>query len=286
MAADMSLIFETLTYLVTILMRSFSKYLLVCGGAYLLVWIALPKLLRHRRLHARQPTRARLIAELQQSFIGLVSIALTTALALPVFHAGYLKVYTDVGEHGLLWLPLSLLILIVGGDTYFYWTHRAMHSRLLYRAVHKVHHRSVRPSPLAAYSFSVLESIVHAAYLPLVLLVMPVSHAVLVAMVVFYVGMEAYVHLGYEVLPRGFTRLPGARWLGTSTLHNMHHQYFRWNYGVYFTWWDRAMGTLHPDYDARLEALTSTPLILRGAPLRAAPLDEDPSAARSVSAAR
>lgn len=263
MALDTSLLVETLTYLVTILARSFSKYLVVCGGAYLLVWIVLPKLLRHRRLHAKQPTGERLLAELAQSFTGLVTIALTTALALPLYHAGYLHVYTDVGEHGLVWLPLSLMILIIGGDTYFYWTHRAMHSRLLYHAFHKVHHMSVRPSPLAAYSFSVLESIVHAAYLPLFLLVVPVSHTVLVAMVVFYVSMEAYVHLGYEILPQGFTRIPGARWLGTSTLHNMHHQSFRYNYGVYFTWWDRAMGTLHPDYDARLEQLTSTPLIVR-----------------------
>ncbi|MCA9699370.1 MAG: sterol desaturase family protein [Myxococcales bacterium] len=271
---DITLLLETLAYLATIIARSFSKYLLVCGGAYLLVWVALPKLLRHRRLHAKEPTRKRLRAEIVQSFTGLVSIALTTALALPLYHAGYLHVYTQASDHSLLWLPVSLLILIVSADTYFYWTHRAMHTKALYRAFHKVHHLSVRPSPLAAYSFSVLESIVHAAYLPLMLLIMPVHHGVLVAMVVFYVSMEAYVHLGYEVMPRGFTRIPGARWLGTSTMHNMHHEHFLYNYGVYFTWWDRAMGTLHPDYDARLEALTSSPLILRDPSSAAATIEQ------------
>ena len=78
---DITLLLETLAYLATIIARSFSKYLLVCGGAYLLVWVALPKLLRHRRLHRKEPTRKRLRAEIVQSFTGLVSIALTTALA-------------------------------------------------------------------------------------------------------------------------------------------------------------------------------------------------------------
>jgi sterol desaturase/sphingolipid hydroxylase (fatty acid hydroxylase superfamily) len=27
-----------------------------------------------------------------------------------------------------------------------------------------------------------------------------------------------------------------------------------WNYGLYFTWWDRWMGTEHPDYLARFAA--------------------------------
>ena len=28
----------------------------------------------------------------------------------------------------------------------------------------------------------------------------------------------------------------------------------RWNFGLYFTFWDRLMGTEHPDYHARFAA--------------------------------
>ncbi|GEM_PF-3572047 len=38
----------------------------------------------------------------------------------------------------------------------------------------------------------------------------------------------------------------------------MHHQYFKGNYGLYFTFWDRMMNTLQKDYDGRFENVTST----------------------------
>lgn len=35
--------------------------------------------------------------------------------------------------------------------------------------------------------------------------------------------------------------------------HNLHHQYFKGNYGLYFLFWDRMMGTIRSDYDERFE---------------------------------
>jgi len=37
----------------------------------------------------------------------------------------------------------------------------------------------------------------------------------------------------------------------------MHHQYFRGNYGLYFTIWDRIMGTLNKNYDNTFEEITT-----------------------------
>jgi sterol desaturase/sphingolipid hydroxylase (fatty acid hydroxylase superfamily) len=31
----------------------------------------------------------------------------------------------------------------------------------------------------------------------------------------------------------------------------MHHEHAPRNFGLYFTWWDRLMGTEHPDYRMR-----------------------------------
>ena len=36
--------------------------------------------------------------------------------------------------------------------------------------------------------------------------------------------------------------------------HNQHHQFFDGNYGLYFTFWDRMMGTLRADYDGQYES--------------------------------
>ncbi len=36
----------------------------------------------------------------------------------------------------------------------------------------------------------------------------------------------------------------------------MHHEKPNGNYGIYFNWWDRLMGTNHVDYEDRLAELT------------------------------
>ena len=55
-------------------------------------------------------------------------------------------------------------------------------------------------------------------------------------------------HLGFELFPKGFTQHRLTWWLNTSTHHNLHHQRAGYNFGLYFNYWDKIMGTNHPDY--------------------------------------
>jgi len=43
----------------------------------------------------------------------------------------------------------------------------------------------------------------------------------------------------------------------TTTHHDMHHQKVKGNYGLYFTWWDRIMGTELPGYKAEFRRIVS-----------------------------
>ena len=52
-------------------------------------------------------------------------------------------------------------------------------------------------------------------------------------------------HLGHEIFPTGWAKM---NITNTVTHHHMHHQTFNHNYGLYFPWWDRMMGTEHPLY--------------------------------------
>ena len=46
-------------------------------------------------------------------------------------------------------LLTSLLFAFAWGDFHFYWTHRMLHTKWLYRNVHKVHHESFNPDPFS-----------------------------------------------------------------------------------------------------------------------------------------
>jgi sterol desaturase/sphingolipid hydroxylase (fatty acid hydroxylase superfamily) len=66
-----------------------------------------------------------------------------------------------------------------------------------------------------------------------------------------------YGHLGWELYPKGFNHTWVGRWINTSVAHNQHHKYFTGNYGLYFLFWDRWMGTLRSEYDTSFEEVTS-----------------------------
>jgi sterol desaturase/sphingolipid hydroxylase (fatty acid hydroxylase superfamily) len=64
-------------------------------------------------------------------------------------------------------------------------------------------------------------------------------------------------HLGIELFPRGFTKSRFWRWSTTTTHHGLHHRRVDSNYGLYFTFWDRLMGTTDPHYEAAFEEIAS-----------------------------
>ncbi|HEX3345870.1 MAG TPA: sterol desaturase family protein, partial [Polyangiaceae bacterium] len=167
------------------------------------------------------------------------------------------RVYTSVAEHGWAWFVFTVALLVVGQDTYFYWTHRAMHHRLLFRHVHRAHHRSHNPSPLAAYAFSPAEALVHAAYVPLMLLVVPAHVVAVFLFLSFMILRNVLGHLGIELFPAGFVRSRFGRWSTTATHHGLHHRRVDSNYGLYFTFWDRLMGTTDPGYEAAFDEVVS-----------------------------
>ena len=164
--------------------------------------------------------------------------------------------YPNLNERGWLYLVVSLPVVILVHDAYFYWTHRMMHHRALYRYFHVTHHKSRAPSSWAAYGFDPSEAVVQSLYLPLFTLAMPLHYAVYGIFLLHMLGRNVLGHCGYEILPR---RLKDNRLLWcftTTTHHDLHHSHQKWNYGLYFTWWDRWMGTEYPLYREVFELVT------------------------------
>ena len=60
-------------------------------------------------------------------------------------------------------------------------------------------------------------------------------------------------HLGYEIYPKNWVHLPFFKYKTASTHHNMHHEQFTGNYGLYFTFWDKWMKTEFTDYPKRFD---------------------------------
>jgi Delta7-sterol 5-desaturase len=227
------------------------RYLLVCPPMLLVFFVWRRSRFRHRWIQRAAPRK--LAHELRWSLSTAVVFALVGTLFFLGIRAGFFRVYERIEERGWLYLAVSVVVLIVLQDAYFYFTHRAMHHRLLFARFHRVHHVSTSPSPLAAYSFAPGEALVHALFVPLVALIVPVHQVALFLFLAYMIVRNAVGHLGIELLPEGFARSRLFGWFTTTTHHDLHHTRSRANFGLYFTVWDRVMGTTHPDYVATFE---------------------------------
>jgi sterol desaturase/sphingolipid hydroxylase (fatty acid hydroxylase superfamily) len=232
------------------------RYAIPASTAFAVFWIWKWEALASRRIQPRRPSRRTFRREIAYSASTVLIFATVGVVVHQLGRIGVLRLYDDIATHGWLYWFASIGIAIVCHDAYFYWTHRAMHHPRLYRRFHRVHHLSTTPSPWAAYAFAPLEALVSALVVPLLLLVVPMHESAVFAWLVYMIGMNVIGHLGIELYPRWFTRR-WTRWISTSTHHNLHHRDFTGNYGLYFTWWDRIMGTEHPAYRDTFARVTS-----------------------------
>ena len=234
------------------------------GGLYLafivLAWGLLHVLLRKRLVHrliSRWPSRADLRRELSYAASTLLVAAAGSAVVLAMLVSGRVEVYHDPLKHGWAWLLLSLPVAVILQDVYFYWTHRLLHTRWLFRHVHGVHHRSRHPSPWTALAFHPLDALIQGAALPLILLLIPLDDYVVAGYLLHQMLRNAQSHAGVEVLPHGFARHRFWGQFATTTHHHLHHETNQGNYGLWFVWWDRWCGTERADYLDRFDTATA-----------------------------
>ncbi len=235
-----------------------ARYGVMSGLAYVVFFKWKPRFFAHRRIQEKPPAKKRMRAEFFYSISSLAIFGMSGIAIGFLNYLGYTQMYFEIAEYGWGYFVLSFFILILAHDTYFYWSHRFMHLKPIYKRVHRIHHLSTNPSPWAAFSFHPLEAIIETGIVPIMVFAMPLHPIILLVFATYSLALNIMGHLGYEIFPRGFTK--GIFWWhNTSTHHNLHHQKFNCNYSLYFNWWDRIMGTNISTYHEEFDRITSRP---------------------------
>lgn len=233
-----------------------SRYLLLASLAFLIFYVLLKKKIAGKKIQQKFPRLLDYTREIGFSILTIFIMAFIPAIVIgsPSL-SKYTRFYTDIQQHSMTWFVLAFPVMAIIHDTYFYWMHRAIHHPRVFKLVHLVHHQSTNPSPFAAYAFHPLEAILEAGIFLVFVFTIPVHFYHLIFFFLFMIIYNVYGHLGWELYPKGFSKHWLGKWINTSVNHNLHHQYFKGNYGLYFLFWDRLMGTIRPDYDERFEAV-------------------------------
>lgn len=236
--------------LIKILLDNARNYFIIAGIAFLIFYIVRRSKIESKKIQSKFPKKSDYSREI---FFSIISIIIFSFPPLVILFSDTFRpmtfYYKDMAQHGWLYFFSAFILMIFIHDTYFYWLHRLMHNKFLYKYVHLIHHKSTNPSPWAAYAFHPLEAVLESGIFVLLLFIMPLQDWHLIVFFIASLFYNVYGHLGFELYPKGFSKHWLGRWINTSVNHNMHHQYFEGNYGLYFLFWDRLMGTIRPDYD-------------------------------------
>jgi sterol desaturase/sphingolipid hydroxylase (fatty acid hydroxylase superfamily) len=233
------------------------RYFLIAGFFQLLFYKWQKQKWANRWLGKKQVDKKQFYTEVKWSIITAFIFSLAGSFTAILWQKGYTKLYTDLDQFGLWYMPVSLVISMLVHETYYYWMHRWMHMPKVFKLVHKVHHDSNTTSAWTAFSFHPLEGLLQAIILPITIMILPMHLYVVLLQLTLMTFSSVINHLEIESYPANFHKHFVGRWLIGATHHSLHHKQFRYNFGLYFTFWDKWIKTESPKFNSLFEEKTS-----------------------------
>jgi lathosterol oxidase len=224
------------------------RYFLLAGIPFVLFYLMMPKRLSRYKIQQKLSSRSDYIREVWYSMQSTLVFTLVAVVLILTPLRQYTLIYDKISDFPGWYMGLSVVLSLILHDTYFYWMHRLLHHKRLFKHAHVLHHKSTNPSPWTSYSFHLFEAVVEGLVLVPIVFLLPMHPFSILLFTVAAFIINVYGHLGYEITPKWFRHTWLFEVLNTSVHHNLHHSKFKGNYGLYFRLWDRVMGTEHPDY--------------------------------------
>ena len=178
--------------------------------------------------------------------VGVPAITAYEAVTYWGFANDYFGVADMESGTMLFWALFAVLLFVapVIHAVHFYFAHRLLHWKPLYRTVHGIHHLNVEVCPWSGLAMHPVEQVLYFSTVVVQWLVAlhPVN-------ALFQIHIAAFSPaLGHS----GFEKLMIGRRLGVDSgnyFHYLHHKYFECNYGGSLAPLDKLFGTFHDGSD-------------------------------------
>lgn len=178
-------------------------------------------------------------------FMGLLTVPVVLAEV-----RGYSKLYMGIeGIKGWAFIAFTIIAFLMFTDCTIYWIHRFLHHRLVYKYIHKGHHKWKVPTPFASHAFHPVDGWLQALPYHVYAFLFPLHKILFLLLFVFVNMWTVSIHDGYYGVPPLLQPF-----INGSAHHTDHHLYYLYNYGQFFTLWDRIGGSFR--YPSALEGQT------------------------------
>lgn len=212
-----------------------ARYFLFAGIPYLLLYVKKREKPYLIKIQNSFPSRKQIRKEILYSLLTFSIYSLGICLYIIWMKVEATRHYNHIEEYGIPYFLGSIIIMILLHDTYFYWTHRLIHHKRFFKIIHHTHHKFRNPSPWSAFAFHPLEAIISMGIIPIIIFTIPWHPYALIIFITIMTLYDIFIHLGFDIKIN--------LWQVSPAYHDHHHRVGRENYGLYFTFWDRVMGT-------------------------------------------
>ena len=168
-------------------------------------------------------------------------VTIWSAYEIGLYYALYYEVMATISfAESPFFFSLILAVTGMWIAFHFYWGHRFLHLKPLYKYVHGLHHRNVNIGPWSGISMHPIEHLIYFSSL-LVHLFIP-THPIHIMFHGYMLALSAIIgHAGFHALiVKGAPRVA----LGHFH-HQLHHRYFECNYGSVDFPLDKWFGTFN-----------------------------------------
>lgn len=193
--------------------------------------------LNHRKFNPNFPDKETIQQEFKLTILAGFSFVIWDLLAYISYRKGFTLIYTDLSDYSLFYTIISFPILMLLHDTYFYWTHRYMHSKEGRWIKHSTHHAFKNPTPWSSFSISFQEGLVQMFFHFLIVHILPLHPIVIALYLVGTFITNLMGHSGYR-----FSKKRSVIF-SDSECHYLHHRHNKYFYGLYFRFWDQWLKT-------------------------------------------
>jgi Delta7-sterol 5-desaturase len=157
----------------------------------------------------------------------------------PLFLAevrGYSRIYDSTSDGPGLWYNFAQFPLFIAfTDFWIYWIHRGLHHPLVYKTLHKPHHKWIMPTPFASHAFHPIDGFAQSVPYHVFPFLFPLQKWAYVFLFVFINFWTIMIHDGEYIANNPV--------VNGAACHSIHHMEFLGNFGQFTTLPDRMGGT-------------------------------------------
>ena len=132
----------------------------------------------------------------------------------------------------------SVVCFLLFTDCFIYWIHRGLHNKLIYKYIHKTHHRWKVPTPYASHAFHPVDGFLQSCPYHIYPFLFPLHKMVYLCLFLAVNIWTVSIHDSDYRVPETLKPI-----VNGSAHHTDHHSFYNYNYGQFFTLWDRIGGS-------------------------------------------